>query len=150
EVAEALHLRPDEVTVLGRLLRLNEPRFAGGGNFGVDQWEARIPSTIEDTPSDTLAYIQQTVGADYDPNVPIEAVKRLSYLLAKGNKETIEASPDSSARRQGTQATSVSTARRAAASEPRIFISYSRADALFIDQLVPLLEEVFPDYETWY
>gem|GEM_PF-1268354 len=32
----------------------------------------------------------------------------------------------------------------------RIFISYSRADALFIEQLVPLLEQVFPDYEIWY
>ena len=32
----------------------------------------------------------------------------------------------------------------------RIFISYSRADALFIEPLVPLLEQVFPDHEIWY
>ncbi len=31
-----------------------------------------------------------------------------------------------------------------------IFISYSRADDLFVEQLVPLLEQVFPDFEIWY
>lgn len=32
----------------------------------------------------------------------------------------------------------------------RIFISYSRADHLFIGELVPLLEQVFNEHEIWY
>lgn len=34
--------------------------------------------------------------------------------------------------------------------QPRIFISYSRADRLFIEQLVPLIKRVFPNYEIWW
>jgi formylglycine-generating enzyme required for sulfatase activity len=33
---------------------------------------------------------------------------------------------------------------------PRIFISYSRADKLFISELLPLLNEVYPNYEIFY
>ncbi len=36
------------------------------------------------------------------------------------------------------------------AQQPSLFISYGQADDLFIEQLVPLLEQVFPDHETWY
>jgi|GEM_PF-865983 len=32
----------------------------------------------------------------------------------------------------------------------RLFISYSRADKLFIEQLVPLLKKVFPHHEIWW
>ncbi len=32
----------------------------------------------------------------------------------------------------------------------RIFISYSRADSLFVNELVPLLGKAFPDQDIWY
>lgn len=36
------------------------------------------------------------------------------------------------------------------ARQPRIFISYSRADKLFILQLVPMLKKVYPHYDIWW
>jgi hypothetical protein len=32
----------------------------------------------------------------------------------------------------------------------RIFISYSRADRAFVEELVPLLRQVLPEYDIWY
>jgi len=32
----------------------------------------------------------------------------------------------------------------------RIFISYSRADRAFVEELVPLLRQVLPEYDVWY
>jgi hypothetical protein len=32
----------------------------------------------------------------------------------------------------------------------RIFVSYSRADSLFVEQFVALLEKAFPTHTIWY
>src|SRR5438034_1016505 len=34
--------------------------------------------------------------------------------------------------------------------QKQLFISYSRADSLFIDELVPLLSEIYTNYDIWY
>jgi hypothetical protein len=81
EVAQALRLNSQEVTILGHLVRYDW--LSSGGSFGKDHWTAGIPRNIEDIPDDVLLYLQQTVGERFDPNVPLDPAKRRSYHPSK-------------------------------------------------------------------
>lgn len=77
EVAQALRLNSQEVTILGHLVQYD--RLSSGGSFGKDHWKAGIPRNIEDIPDDVLPYLQQTVGEKFDPNVPLDPAERRLY-----------------------------------------------------------------------
>lgn len=87
---------------------------------------------IEDMPSDILSYVQQIVGSEYDPQMPVEAVKRLSYSRSKRNKELIEGHSYS----LGLQPTGIESGKLPAEDPKAVFVVHGRnlkaRDELFV------------------
>ncbi len=77
EIASELHLTPQQVANLGRVLFLS--RFVHNGSLGVERWDAGLPRDIEDLPKDLLSHVRNTAIKDYDPNMPVGSIQRTSY-----------------------------------------------------------------------
>jgi len=85
EVTKSLALESDEIRILGFLVR--HERLSSGGSFGKAQWNAGIPSSIEDIPDDPIPYLCKTIGEKFDPTIPLDPYDRHSYLMAKSPGE---------------------------------------------------------------
>lgn len=81
EIAKDLHLNPEQVALLGRLIR--ESPFSGSGSFGTHEWNVEIPANVEDLPQDLLAYVHERAMEQYDPTVPVTAAQRASSFWIK-------------------------------------------------------------------
>jgi formylglycine-generating enzyme required for sulfatase activity len=80
-VAADLELDPEQIFVLGELIRLGS--FSSGMSIGPEEWSADVPADIEDLPRDLLTYVQECAIRSYDPNMPVGATDRQTYILGK-------------------------------------------------------------------
>lgn len=81
EALKHLHVTPDRVLELGRLLYI-ESFFSSSGSFAQNSWNAGLPKNIEDLPADPSTLIHEVVSSNYDPNVPLPPYERTAYYLA--------------------------------------------------------------------
>lgn len=78
EVIESLGSKPFEIAELGLLLLLGP--FTSGGSYGQSEWNAGLPSNIEDLPEDLSGYVREVAISDYDPSSPVSSSDRQSYF----------------------------------------------------------------------
>jgi hypothetical protein len=89
EVKESLCLDTYELSELGIVLM--ESPFTSGGSYGSNEWNAGLPSNIEDLPDDLIKFIDHSLMSGYDPSCPIINTERANYLYQKrqGGKSSV-------------------------------------------------------------
>jgi len=84
EVAAHIGLDSGQVALLGYLIREGHFYSSRGTNIGGEgEWSAGVPDDVEDFPQDLVEYVHARAVADYDPDVPLKASERSSYLWGK-------------------------------------------------------------------
>ncbi|MBI5434900.1 MAG: hypothetical protein HZA52_18855 [Planctomycetes bacterium] len=81
EVGAALDLSADDLRRLGRLLLDVSARWNAGGNRTEAEWCVGVPYDIDEIGeyADPAAFVRDEVMVKYDPEYPIDAIKRLSH-----------------------------------------------------------------------
>lgn len=79
EVAEFLCIDGQKSILLATLIRVSD-RLYSGGSFGDNDWSISVPRNVDElNDSDSQTYFENFIFEMYDPNLPIEESKRLSY-----------------------------------------------------------------------
>lgn len=79
EIAAELKLTSEQNIVLGRLIHLGDIFSRSMGAYGTSEWDAGIPTDIEDLPTDLLTYIRTLAIEKYDEDVPLDTMERTNY-----------------------------------------------------------------------
>lgn len=72
--------------VIPRLIRLGAGPLSWGGTFSASNWSASIPDDLDAQikPGDMRSEVRRIASESYDERCPIEANKRIEYVMATG------------------------------------------------------------------